>query len=192
MPEYVPVKARKHRYRQFAAKYVENGCNGLRTAIDCGFTDNPDSAKSIATRLLTYAYVDQQIKKHLMNAKISADEVLEELSSIARTPIDKYSEAAKLKALELSGKALKLFVDKVETTDTSVVAGVSDGLLRSIESAAQRDQCDPSHAAVELYAALSDQPRLADINNWPPQFQQCIRDSLNKPSEPAITEIGDQ
>jgi len=87
MPAYVPVKARQHRYRQFARKYIKNGCNGLQTVLDCGFTDNPDSAKVIAARLLTYVYVDNEISKLQAKAKMDADEVVERLSDIARADI---------------------------------------------------------------------------------------------------------
>src|SRR6185369_4934434 len=88
MPEYVPLRARKLRYKQFAAKYVKTGFNGLQTVLECGFTENEDSAKVIACRLLTYVYVNNQIEKHMSKAKMSADEVVEELTSIARSNVE--------------------------------------------------------------------------------------------------------
>jgi len=113
MPEYIPVRARKLRYKQFAAKYVKNGFNGLQTVLECGFTENEDSAKVIACRLLTYVYVNNQIEKHMSKAKMSADEVVQELSDIAKSDV-KVSESSKMKALEMLAKAHNIIDKKQE------------------------------------------------------------------------------
>lgn len=191
MPEYVPARARKLRYRQFAAKYIKNGYNGLQTVLDCGFTDNPDSAKVIASRLLTYVYVDNEITKLQAKAKMDADEVLERLTEVARSKVE-FKGSDVVKAAELLGKGHKLFVDKVETTDTSVSDGVAQGLMRSIESAASRDNLPLSDAAIGLYDAL---PEHADISLWPAEFQGILKAHIAaqvQPTQPVTEVSGEQ
>lgn len=109
------------RRRKFASEYVKNGFNGVQAVFAAGYKQGYDSACTEAWRLLRNAEVKRHVEEHLQASKISADEVLEELSKLARAKIsdDKITESGKLKALELSGKAHKLFTDKVETTDTT-------------------------------------------------------------------------
>lgn len=92
----------------------------------------------------------------MKKAKISADEVLEELSSIARAPVEKYTESAKLKALELSGKAHKLFTDKLETSSDQT----ETKLHISSEIQALSEDLGKSEAEIELEMQLRFANRL--------------------------------
>lgn len=93
-----------------------------------------------------------------MDAKISADEVLEELSTIARTPIpqEKFSENAKLKALELAGKAHKLFVDKIEQQSVADPSSVRISLLRRISKISAKTGDSAEIVERELQSELAD------------------------------------
>jgi len=174
------------RYRQFAPEYVSVGFNGTQAVLNLGWTDKRKSANVIAHRLLSNVNCIRLIEKHVMSAKISADEILEELSTMARAPCEKVSEAGKLKALELSGKANKLFVDRVESTDTTERDATAQSLVKLIQDASIADNLTESQTAVQLYPALSKIPAYADIAAWPEQFQQSIRDSLTHPEAAPI------
>ncbi len=182
-----------NRYRKFAPEYVSNGFNGAKAVYDLGFTKNKRSATVIATRLLANVSCRALIEQHIMSAKISADEVLEELSSMARAPIEPYkvSEAGKLKALELSGKALKLFVDKIESTSTvTTLDPVS--IQRSIDKISQKTHQPRSVIAREFLEEWSK----TDDPDYSPELHQTIQEIVNSlPVEQIpeqITEIGDQ
>lgn len=102
------------RRKKFAAEYVKNGFNGVQAIYAAGYKQGYNSACTEAWRLLRNAEVQKLVSETLKKSKISADEVMEELSTIARAPVEKVTESGKLKALELTGKAYKLFTDRVE------------------------------------------------------------------------------
>jgi hypothetical protein len=154
------------RARKFAAKLVSNGFNAGQAVIDCGLTKNRNSAYVTGHRLLKHAKVKEAIEQHLMSAKISADEILEELSVMARAPVEKVSEAGKLKALELSGKAQRLFVDKVESTDTTERDATVIAITDSIDRAAQRSNVSTDLAAIHLFNLLDESSPARDLAHW--------------------------
>jgi phage terminase small subunit len=160
MPDYVPVRARKHRYRQFAAKYIKNGCNGLQTAIDCGFTDNPDSAKVIASRLLTYIYVDEQIKKIQSAADVTAERVTKEIAEVAFSDV-KISEAGKMKALESLTSILGMKKGEIPQKPEQS-AMIEESILRQSE----RTKEDPDDIAISLITSFTGQPEFLDPALW--------------------------
>lgn len=101
------------RRRKFALEYVKNGFNGVQAVIASGYTKNYGAAKVTAHRLLTNANLRRLVEDHLKQSQISADEILDELSTMARAPVEKVSEGGKLKALELVGKANKMWADRL-------------------------------------------------------------------------------
>lgn len=103
--------------RRFVANYILLGGNGVRAVFASGYRQGYDSARVTASRLLTKPNVINEIEQHAVKAKLKADEVLEELSEIAQTGVEKVTTADKLKALELLGKFHKLFTDRTETVD---------------------------------------------------------------------------
>lgn len=172
--------SRKDRARKFAPKYCENGFNKAQAVIDCGITTNRKSAYVIGFRLLQDVTVKKAVEDHLKKAKITADEILEELSTMARAPVEKVSEAGKLKALELSGKAAKLFIDRTETTDNTEVesrkAFLNDQLQR-LQSKHTDDPIGYGQSLLQLQSLFTDQTDpaydpLLDYTkhpeNWPP------------------------
>lgn len=192
MPSISPI-SRPHRLRLFAAEYIKNGCQAQKAALSVGFTKNPASAAVIAHRLLNDVNWPIAVEECMQESKMSADEVLERLTKVARSDVDvKGSDV--VKANELLGKFHKLFVDRVESTDTSVAEGVSAGLLQSIADAAKRDRITDGEAAVGLFAALRGDPAFADVRHWPSQFQPALTAYIaaqSSPEQPVI-EAGDQ
>ncbi len=101
---------RPERARSFAARFVKNGFIATQAVLELGWTDNYMSAAVTGHRLLNNDKVKQAEEEHIKKAKMSADEVLEELSSVAKSnpAIDGNQ---KMKALEMLAKAHNL-VDK--------------------------------------------------------------------------------
>jgi len=98
------------RHRKFASEYVKSGFNGVQAVYAAGYKQGYDAARVTASRLLTKANVQHMVDEHIKKSKMSADEVLEELSSVAKSnpTIDGNQ---KMKALEMLAKAHNL-VDK--------------------------------------------------------------------------------
>lgn len=88
-----------------------------------------------------------------MDTKMSADEVLERLTKVARTDAD-FKGSDVVKAAELLGKGHKLFTDKVETSGTTERDAASSAFASAIQSAALADNIPESQAASELYERL--------------------------------------
>lgn len=177
------------RERLFAAKLVKNGFDRVQAVIDAGITSNRNSAHVIGYRLLRRVTTQEAIKKHMETAKMSADEVLEKLTKVARADAD-FKGSDVVKAAELLGKGHRLWVDKVESTDTTERDGLAQALLKSIESASKKDQVSPERAVIELYEALPEYP---ELENWPEKYRGAISAYLAERNEVSeVTEIGDQ
>ncbi len=190
MPEYVPVRARKYRYKQFAAKYVKTGCNGLQSVLECGFTNNPGSAKTIASRLLTYVDVQSNIQKHMDKSKASADDVLVKLSSIANQEAE-FKGSDIVKANELLAKHHGLIKERIESTSTvTTIDPVS--INRSIDKIASKTHQPKSIIAQEFLEEWSK----TDDPDYDAALHHAIQEIVNSlPVEQIpeqITEIGDQ
>lgn len=110
----MPRSLRNLRAPKFAHKYTANGFNAGQAVLDIGWTTNPDSAYVIGHRLLRTVKAQQIINKHMESAKADADEVLSNLTRIARTEV-KFTGSDVVKANELLGKGHKLFTDRVES-----------------------------------------------------------------------------
>ena len=132
--------------KAFCREYVLD-FTGSAAAIRAGYSDKPDSAKVIASNLLTQVNVRAEIDRILKAREDSQREeirarVLEELSKIAMDDIngsdamrDKdgnvlgVNRKDRLKALELLGKYSALFVDKLEIkNDGPIVIKYDDGI----------------------------------------------------------------
>jgi len=132
--------------KAFCREYVLD-FTGSAAAIRAGYSDKPDSAKVIASNLLTQVNVRAEIDRILKAREDSQREeirarVLEELAKIAMDDIngsdamrDKegnilgVNRKDRLKALELLGKYSALFVDKVEIkNDGPIVIKYDDGI----------------------------------------------------------------
>lgn len=91
----------------------------LVTAIRAGYSQN--TAKNKASNLLTIVNVRNRIqelmKKRKERTMIAADKILEELSLIGFNQSENSERTSdRLKALELMGKHLGMFVTKVESS----------------------------------------------------------------------------
>lgn len=155
MPSVSP-NSRQERIEAVAAEYVKNGFRRRQAVISAGITSNPNSAGVIANRLLSDVNTQLAIKRHMQDAKMSADEVLERLSKIARTEADiKGSDV--VKANELLGKGHKLWVDKVESSNVNLDVSSNRVLLeKRIAKLASKTGQSPIDVERELQINLAD------------------------------------
>ena len=103
----------KPRHQAFIRHYLESG-NGTKSAILAGYSEK--SAAAAASRLLTNAEIKGEIEAELLRraemSGISATYVLEGIRAIADDSTAK--PADRLRAYELLGKNLGLWVEKIE------------------------------------------------------------------------------
>lgn len=166
MPSISPV-SRPHRLRRFAAEYVKNGFQAQRAVLSAGFTKNPNSAAVIANRLLNDVMWDEVAREVMQESKMSADEVLERLTKVARSEADlKGSDV--VKANELLGKFHKLFVDRTESSVTTFdSSSFKAKMSRNIAKLASKSGDDPLEIEREYqlsYADKSDEDYSPDLD----------------------------
>lgn len=99
-------------------RFVEEYCvdfNATQAAIRAGYSEK--TARAIASENLTKLYIKEAIEERLSKkhkkTEITAELVLSGIKEIAFKQNAK--ETDRLRALELLGKYLKLFTDKIET-----------------------------------------------------------------------------
>ena len=112
-PPPIKIIKRDQRYERFCKEYVID-LNGTRAAIAAGYSKK--TARSKASQLLTKVNIKARIAE-LQNdtgkkLDLTAEIVLAELKKIG---FDKSEETRdRIRALELCGKHLKLFTDRVQ------------------------------------------------------------------------------
>ena len=92
--------------------FVENylvSSNATDAAKKAGYSEK--TAYSQGQRLLKKVEVQERIGKRLEQAIITADEILQDVKSIAKSA---EKDSDRLKGYELLGKHLKLWIDKTE------------------------------------------------------------------------------
>lgn len=116
----------------FAIEYLKDK-NATQAAIRAGYSKK--TAASIAWELLERPDVKQFIgakqEEALKNATVTVDGIVEQLKEIAANPLSKDSD--RIRALELIGKYLGMFTEKVEMKgqiDTAVTK--LDGILSQL------------------------------------------------------------
>lgn len=144
------------RQRKFAHEYVRNGFNGVQAILAAGYRMGYNSACVEASRNLRKPKVMAVIENHLKSTKMDADEVLTELTDVARSET-KISDSSKVKALELLGKAHKLFIDKIEQQSVADPTTTRVALLRRISKIAAKTGDTQHDVERELQAELADQ-----------------------------------
>src|SRR5688500_2356446 len=106
MPKLNGLSVKQARFVDFFVGEA-NG-NGTKAARLAGYKGSPQTLKAVASENLTKPYVANEIKKRLRTA-MSGEEVLQELSEIARAEChESVRVGEKLKALELMGKHHRL------------------------------------------------------------------------------------
>ena len=101
----------------FVRKYLVD-LNATQAATRAGYSKK--TAKSQGQRLLTDVDVKRAIQeamnKRAEKTKLTADKVLKGIQDVLNMAIAEGDKPNALRALELQGKHLKLFTDKVETS----------------------------------------------------------------------------
>lgn len=178
------------RHRLFAAEYIRNGKIGVQAVYAAGYSQGYNAACVTASRLLRNAKVksliDEIVETAVVDAELTAERVSKEIAKLAYVPVKEINSSDKLKALDLATKVLGMQSTKLETVDLTEKSATESSLLKSIESAANRDNCTSESAAIQLFQALSDDPQLSQVEAWPPQYREIIRQSLTSQQ---VTEI---
>jgi phage terminase small subunit len=135
--------------KKFVDEYLKNGGNGLQAAKTAGYSGDSVGLAVTASQNLRKPYIKQSLERKLGKI-LNADQVLTELSIVARDRKARINGSDKIKALELIGKHLKLFTDKIEVQhSTDQQAMVTD--------LADRFGLDPSRAMIIVAAVFGDQ-----------------------------------
>lgn len=110
-------------------RFIDEYCidqNGKQAAIRAGY--KPRTAEIIASQNLRKLNVKQAIDKKLQKkaeqCDVSAEYVINSLKAIADSKTEKTTD--RTKALELLGKYLKLFTEKVESNNDTTVRVIID------------------------------------------------------------------
>ena len=128
----------KARQERFVAEYLVD-LNATQAAIRAGYSAK--TARSQGQRLLTNADIQAAIQAAMGERQrrtgVTQDEVVEALAGIAFAEAGDDSDAVlkysnKLKALELLGKHLGMFTDRVEQTGESTIRVVMDEEMREL------------------------------------------------------------
>jgi len=111
-----------NRRQRFVHAYLgEAAGNATKAAILAGYSEK--AARQVASRLLTYADVQQAIATASDAAGLTVEQSLREVSSIATAQVEKVTAADKLKANELFLKAKGALRDKQGDSRISVSIG---------------------------------------------------------------------
>lgn len=117
-PAEAPEEALSPKQEAFCAEYLVD-LNGAQAAIRAGYAEN--SARQQAYDLLTRPYIQKELsrlkKERARRVGVKADHVLAEVADIAYAPIGPDSPvtvAEKLKGLELAGKHIGMWVERVQ------------------------------------------------------------------------------
>lgn len=108
--------------------------NGCQAAIRAGYSER--SAKEIASENLTKPnivnYVDYLLNKNSIRAQVDAVYVIKGLKKVADrcTDDDTFEHAGANRSLELLGKHIGMFTEKVEVSGSLDLTGMSDDELR--------------------------------------------------------------
>lgn len=136
--EHVALTLKQER---FVAEYLVD-LNATQAAIRAGYSAK--NADKIGPELLGKTRVSEAlqaaIKERSERTRITQEQVIEEIGRVAFAEAADYADAAlkyanKLKALELLGKHLGMFTDKVEhsgTVNTNPFAGLTTEELRKL------------------------------------------------------------
>ena len=104
--------------KRFGEEYLID-LNATRAAARAGYK-NPEIGRQLITKNNVLNYINELRKEQSQRTGINADTVLKELEKIALADTD-ISGKEKIKALELLGKHLGMFKDKLELeTDTDL------------------------------------------------------------------------
>ena len=99
----------------FAKKYVENGGNGLQTALQVYNTTDPNVAKVIASENLTNPNIKESIDDIARQQGITSDTILRNFAGIATRDVEKVSANAVIKANVELAKILRLYPSSKHT-----------------------------------------------------------------------------
>lgn len=130
----------------FVEAYLRNP-NGVQAAKAAGYKGNDKTLSVVASENLAKPCISARLEKRIEEAIITTDEVLRGVKKIA---LHGERESDQLKGFELLGKHLKMWTDKVETTNKDNSAIVSQVVERLVRERGWSEH-DARQAAAQLY-----------------------------------------
>lgn len=116
--------------RLFVEAYLANP-NGTEAARKAGYSGNDNALGVIAFENLRKPKMTELLEQRVAKFSITADEVLSDLVAIKNSEEERTSD--RLKALELLGKYLKLFTERVEVSGTVSVEAMAARMVAQRE-----------------------------------------------------------
>lgn len=105
--------------RQFIAEYLVDR-NATKAYMRAGYKCSEETARRMASRLMTNddikAEIERLTRKQAISVEWTAEEILRDIKNIATDPTVMPKD--RLKAYELGGKRLAMWVEKVEHSGT--------------------------------------------------------------------------
>lgn len=122
------MNAAEARRKKFAA-LIHRGLTATKAARECGYK-NPQQAGWRLSKNVEVcneiarlqAQTEQKLGERAVEAALTADEILAELARIVRDPEAKMAD--KLRAIQLAGSNLAMWIEKHDVTTTSVEKSV--------------------------------------------------------------------
>lgn len=114
----------------FCEAYVTNGGNGAAAARTAGYGGSEDTIKKVASENLTKGYLSEYIaelrKKIEKDFAVTAEEIITDLRNAREDAKAEGDNSTRLRATELLGKTIGIFVDKKEVTITTPIEEIAD------------------------------------------------------------------
>ena len=127
---------------EFAFEWMRNGYNGTKAAEYIGYSAKNASAHSyyLLRDPFTQSFIARKMDEKYAKMDVDVDKVVQELAKIAfidvESPHCRYTTKDKIRSLELIGKHLQMFIEKVEVVSMDKV----------YESISQNAASSPKHA----------------------------------------------
>ena len=134
----------------FAAEYIALHGNGTRAAIAAGYSEK--GASVAAVRLLGKASVKKRIERLAKRHEVTADRVLTRLDNLSVKAEENGNYPAAVRAEELLGKALGLWVDRSVSVNVDL-NGSHIEAIRALASRRIQKNTTPGDSATPIEAS---------------------------------------
>jgi hypothetical protein len=164
------------RQATFAAEYVAHHGNGTKAAIAAGYS--PKGAHVRASQLLRLGKVKKRIERLTRRHEVTAERVLTRLDNLSLKAEESGNFPAAVKAEELLGKALGLFVDR----SVSVNVDLNGSHLEAIRALAAR-RSNPDSDAGDDARLIEGEATEADSGNAVESYNRYYDKSASRASK---------
>lgn len=147
----------------FAAQYVAKGGNGTKAAIAAGYA--PKSAHVSASLLIRRSKVKKRIEQLTKKHEITADRVLTRLDNLSAKAEEEGLLAVSVKAEELLGRALGLFIDRSVNVNVDITSQHIDAIRALAAKRSKNKGARAGDDALDVSASTSTSSQNAICHN---------------------------